>query len=268
MKKIDLSVLIDEPAEEYHAKSGVDYLSSHLLIEFMKCPLSYHRKINGEMPDQDSTAFLVGRAAHVRILEGRKRFEEEFAVGGPINAKTGKPFGQGTKAFAAWAAEVGKPVLTEDQAALIEDMAAGVVMNDAAIALLEEGRGEGVGRAVYCGEPCQIRVDWLNPEHGIVDLKTCDDVTWFEADARRFRYQHQLAFYQAVLCELVGWLVPVWVIAVEKKPPFRCGTWLVSDDALTIARQENEAAIRRLRECAETGTWPTGFEDVRTLELL
>lgn len=65
-------------------------------------------------------------AAHTLILEGRHRYESEFAVGGPINPKTGNPFGSGTKAFAEWAEEIGKPVLRDDQAALVEHMAATV----------------------------------------------------------------------------------------------------------------------------------------------
>ena len=59
-----------------------------------------------------------------------------------------------------------------------------------------------------------------------MDLKTCDDLTWFEADARKLGYLHQMAFYRAVLAQVLdGLLVPVHIIAVEKKEPFRCGVW-------------------------------------------
>jgi len=34
---IDLSILDVEPAEEYHAKAS-EFLSSHQLMDFMKCP--------------------------------------------------------------------------------------------------------------------------------------------------------------------------------------------------------------------------------------
>jgi transcriptional regulator NrdR family protein len=42
--------------------------------------------------------------------------------------------------------------------------------------------------------------------------------------------------------------------------------WRVSDDTLSIAQQENEAAIRRLRQCTSLGNWPTGYEEVRLFE--
>jgi len=146
-------------------------------------------------------------------------------------------------------------------------MASGVAMNDEAVDRLLYGRAEGVVRADYCSTPCQIRIDWTHPHRGIVDLKTCDALDWFEADARRYRYTHQMAFYQAVLAEVIGEAVPVHIVAVEKREPFRCGVWRVSDDALAIARKENEAAIRRLRMCREVDRWPTGYEEVRLLDV-
>jgi hypothetical protein len=256
-----------EPAAVYHAKAK-DYLSSHALAAFRRCPLLFHKKKQGLIEDKDSPAYLLGRAAHTLILEGRDAFEAEYAFGGPTNPKTGKPFGTNTKAFADWAAAVGKPVLSDDQLAVVEQMASGVAMNEVAIALLRYGQAEGVVRIEYRGLPCQIRIDWLNPEHGIVDLKTCDDLTWFEADARRFEYVHQLAFYRAVLAQAVGELVTVHIVAVEKKEPFRCGVWRVGQDVLAIAQEDNEQAMDRLLTCYATDVWPTGYEDIRMFDHL
>ena len=262
---IDLNVLETEPANEYHAKAS-EYMSSHQLLDFMKCPWLHRKKASGQIPDSDTAAYLIGRATHMRILEGNDAFKAGFAIGGPINPKTDRPFGSNTKAFGEWATAQGKPVLTNSQAALIESMAAGVGMNEAAVDLLLYGRDEGVVRAEYCGTTCQIRIDWLHPHRGIVDLKTCDDLTWFESDARRFRYTHQLAFYRAVLAQAIGSVVPVHIVAVEKKEPHRCGVWRISDDSLAIAQKENEAAIARLLRCRDLGQWPTGYEEVRILD--
>ncbi len=89
---IDLSILITEAAEEYHAKAQW-FLSSHQLMDFIRCPHLYAKKRAGLIPDKDSPAFLLGRAAHCRILEGRLEYESQFALGGPINPTTEKPFG-------------------------------------------------------------------------------------------------------------------------------------------------------------------------------
>jgi hypothetical protein len=263
---IDLDVFGVETEDEYHARAG-EFLSSHQLLDFMKCPWLHHKKAEGLIEDKDSPAFLLGRAAHSRILEGRDVYESRFALGGPTNPKTGKPYGPTTKAAREWAEAQGKPVLSRDQVDLIEQMASGVAMNDEAVDLLLYGQAEGVVRADYCGVPCQVRIDWTHPHRGIVDLKTCDELDWFEADARRYRYTHQMAFYQAVLAEVIGEFVPVYVVAVEKREPFRCGVWGVGDDSLAIARKENEAAIRRLKACREVDRWPTGYEEVRVLDV-
>ena len=265
---IDLNILEVESAEQYHAKAD-RFLSSHQLLDFIKCPWLHRKKAIGLIEDKDSPAYMVGRAAHVRILEGRDVYETVFALGGPINPKTGKPFGAGTKAFSEWAEVQGKPVLSHDQIELVEQMASGVAMNDEAVDLLLYGRSEGVVRAEYCGTPCQIRIDWVHPHRGIVDFKTCDDLTWFEADARRYGYHRQMAFYRAVLAQVLeGLMVPVHLVAVEKKEPFRCGVWRVSDDTLAIAQRENEAAVRRLLACRQCDQWPTGYEEVRVLDVV
>ncbi len=262
---IDLSILEFESAVDYHAKAD-RYLSSHQLLDFIKCPWLHRKKHLGLIDETESTSYLIGRGAHVRILEGRHAYESAFALGGPINPSTGKPFGANTKAFAEWAALQGKPVLSHEQVDLIEHMAGGVAMSNAAVDLLLYGRSEGVVRATYCGTPCQIRIDWLHPHRGIVDFKTCDDLTWFEADARRFGYHRQMAFYRAVLAEaLDGTAVPVYLVAVEKKEPYRCGVWRVSEDTLALAQRENESAIRQLLVCRQRDEWPTGYEEIRML---
>jgi len=236
---IDLDILIREPADAYHAKAG-EYLTSHLLAAFRKCPLLYHQKRLGLIADEDRPAYLVGRATHTLLLEGRDRYEAEYAFGGPINPKTGNPYGKNTKAFAEWAEAQGKPVLTDDQAILVESMAAAV---------------------------SQARLDWVNPDYGIVDLKTADDIDYFECDARRYGYLHQLAFYQRVLAETADVLAPVHFVAAEKRQPYRVGLWRADQDSLNQCATENEAAIRRLTECDRTDTWPTLYESPLVLTL-
>jgi hypothetical protein len=261
----DLNFLVHEPPEAYHSQAG-EYLSSHQLADFCRSPLLYHRKRIGLIADEDRPAYLLGRAAHTLILEGRPRFDEQYAVGGPVNPKTGNVYGSNTKAFAGWAKAQGKPVLTHEQFNLLLQMHLGISRNENANRLLAEGVAEGVVRAEYCDLPCQIRMDWLNPNRGIVDLKTCDDLAWFEADARRYAYVPQMAFYRAVLAEVIGRQLPIYLIGVEKKEPFRCGVWQVSDEVLGIAQRDNERAIERFKRCEATNRWPTGYEDLRVFD--
>ena len=266
----NLDVLIDEPFDVYLDKAR-EHLTSHQLKEFRDDPFLYFKRKHGLIPEEpDRPAFMVGRGAHTLILEGRKSFENGYAVGGPINKKTGEVYGSRTKAFAEWAEAQGKPVLTDEQATLIEELNASVRSHSRASELLADGVAEGVVRADYRDIPSQIRLDWLNPEQGIVDLKTCDTLTFFEVSARSYGYIHQMAFYRAVLGQVVGNLadIPVHIIAVEKQEPYRCGVWRLAPDVLKHAQKENEQAMERLKQCERTGAWPTGYEEVRAFDYL
>lgn len=264
---IDLGFLVSEPASVYHAKAK-DYLSSHALAKFRRCPLLYRRKQLGLVPQRDSASFALGRAAHVLIIEGRDRFEAEFAVGGPINPRTNQPYGPQTKAFREWAAATGKPVVSEADLALLQEMNASVRAHLFARELLSQGVAEGVVRAAYCGVPCQARIDWINPVdgRGIVDLKTCDNLDEFERDAHRYGYIHQMAFYREMVVEASNAEAEVHLIAIEKREPYRCGVWQISRRLLDRAADENERAIDELKRCREHGVWPTRYESLRLLD--
>tara|TARA_R110000782_G_scaffold30348_6_gene75522 strand:+ start:22483 stop:23427 length:945 start_codon:yes stop_codon:yes gene_type:complete len=266
--ELDLGFLITEPAAVYHAKAK-DNLSSHQLADFRRCPKLYRRKQLGLIPQRDSAAYALGRAAHVLILEGRERFEAQFAVGGPINPKTGQPFGVQTKAFADWAASVGRPVLSDADAALLEQMRAGVHDHVFARELLRSGVAEGVVRAEYGGVPCQARIDWLNPiaGRGIVDLKTCDNLDDFERDVHRYGYVHQMAFYRELVVEACGVELEVHLVAIEKREPYRCGVWQLSRRLLDRATEENLVAIDELQRCREHDIWQTRFESLRLIDI-
>ena len=152
--------------------------------------------------------------------------------------------------------------------AFILNLQRSVHLHAAASELLASGEAEGVVRAEYCGVPCQIRMDWFSPESGLVDLKTCDSLKWFESDCRRFGYIYQMAFYRAVIRIVTGITVPIHIIAVEKNEPFATGVWRLTGEVLDFAERTNEAALARYRQCQHTGIWPTGYEDVRIIDTL
>lgn len=267
--KINLRFLVHEPVDIYHAKSR-DFLTAHALNEFRRCPLLYRKKELGPMPERDTTAYLIDRAAHALILEGRQRYEREYAVGGPINPRTGQPFGSDTRVFAEWADKQSKPVLSDSQAALVEQMAAAVKDHAIARKLLAEGVAEGVVRGAYANFHCQARIDWISSIDGggIVDLKTADEIDTFELSMRAFGYLHQVAFYRALVAAVSGHVLPVHIVAVEKREPFRCGVWRIVPAVLDEAQRDNEQAMTDLRRCRESGAWFTRYESLRLVERL
>ena len=262
--------IIHIPSAEYHAESrNGRYLSSHLLADFRQSPQLYHREVSGEIAQTESPALALGRAAHCLTLEGRAAFDEQYIVSdGPVNAKTNEPFGKSTKAYSEWLASQTKEVIGTREFGFIAKLQKSVWLHDAAAELLDHGQPEGVIRTEYCGVPCQIRMDWFSEKHGLVDLKTCDQLKWFENDCRRFGYIHQMAFYRAVIREASGETVPVRFIAVEKNEPFSTGVWELTGGVLDEAEKVNEAAIARYRKCLFTGNWPTGYEEPRIISAL
>lgn len=262
-----IEMLEAETAELYHSQRD-RYLSSHQLIHFMRCPYLWYKQSQGLIADSKSAEFLMGQAAHTRILEGWDVYESQYVWDSPVNPTTGQPYHPATKKYSDWKKAQHRIVLTRKQAAEIENLAQGVAINENAVELLIGGIAEGVLRAEYGGIPCQIRLDWYNPKYGFVDLKTCQDLDRFEYDAKRYGYHHQLAFYQAVIGARTGETIPVHIIAVEKKEPYRCGLWWVCQETLDAGRAENEAAIVRWKQCLKDDDFPTGFETVRTLNIL
>lgn len=262
--------IVSIPAGEYHAASRSGrYMSSHLLASFRESPLLYHKKVTGEVTDGDSPALALGRAAHCLVLEGRMAFDEQYIVSdGPVNAKTGEPFGKTSRTYAEWLSGQDREVLSSRDYGFIARLQKSVRLHDAASRLLDEGQAEGVIRAEYCGVPCQIRMDWFSPRHGLVDFKTCDSLKWFESDCRRYGYIFQLAFYRAVIRAASGATVPVHLMATEKNEPFATGVWHLCDAALTQAEEVNAAALARYLKCLKAGEWPTGYEDIRVISTL
>ena len=258
-------VLIIESEDVYRSKAAT-HLTSHRLADFRRNPPLFRKKELGLVAEEDRPAYQIGRAAHALILEGREVFENRYAVGGPVNPKTGEVFGERTKAYAEWAEAQGKPVLTTEQNVLVEQMAASVRAHKCAAELLADGVAEGVVRTEYAGMPCQARLDWVHPGRGLVDLKTCDSLDWLDTDAKCYGYAHQLAFYRSMLAAVTGESVPVFIIAVEKREPFRTGVWLMGLNILAVGQRENERAMTWLAMCRKTDTWPSGYEELRTLD--
>ena len=267
---MNLDFMISEPAEEYHLRSrNGEYLSSHMLATFRESPIAYQKKITKQTKDVDTPAFLLGRAAHSFILEGKRAFDKEFIVSdGPVNPKTGEAFGKNTKAYAEWLASLEQTPISSKDYHFITELGNSVMKHPLAYELLAEGVAEGVVRTEYCTLPCQIRMDWFNPEKGLVDLKTCDQLKYFEHDCRKYGYIYQLAFYRAIIEAVTGVKVPVYIIAVEKNEPHSTGVWKITSEVLDQADMSNRFALARFKKCQYESHWPTDYEDLRIIESL
>lgn len=251
----------------YHQRSRTgETISAGMLREYRLCPAFYQQLVTGVSKRTDTDSWRFGRAAHAAILEGEQGLLKKFAIGGPVNPKTNKPYAIGTQAHNAWMEENGSRhvhAINAEEYARIRLMAESVRKHQSAASLLRNGFPEIVITSEHQRLPCQARLDWWNPDCGIVELKTCDDISWFESDARKFEYFHQLAFYRDVVATASGLLPAVHVIAVEKKNPFNCGVWSAPEYLLDFFSEINRKCLADLRESRSSNNWPTGYEEVR-----
>lgn len=223
--RYEMPPLLREAYETYHRKRA-ETLTSHQLGEYRVTPHRWRRRRGGLIEDIERPAYVLGRAAHTLILEGQQAYNDQYFVG--------------------W--HKYKEQLKTWQDKLCRKMNYSVHSHPEAVKLFPDGEAEGVLRGTYCGMYCQIRIDYFSPHHGIIDLKTCEDLDSFRHWADNFGYDHQLAFYRAVAEACTGVRYSVHMIAVEKQYPYRSAVFHVSRARLAKAQIANEKAMNEMAE--------------------
>ena len=123
-------------------------MSSHLLADFRESPELYRRKSNGAITSADTQSLALGRAAHCLILEGRAAFDEQYlVVDGPVNPKTGEPYGKASKAYAEWLSAQTREIVSPRDFGFIVKLQKSVWTHPTDSALLDNGASEATVRA-------------------------------------------------------------------------------------------------------------------------
>ena len=256
--------ICDVSVAEYEAARG-SYMSSHLLELFRSSPRLCQWKLAGLLPSVDSPAYSFGRAVHTYLLEGPEVFGARYKVGdGPINEKTGKPFGKDSQKYADWYKEAtkdGAEVIDSASLEVLQGMRDSLAETPDALEEFRSGEPEVTVRGFLAhGIECQSRLDWFDadgPVQRIVDLKTTENLDRFHRDFFSFGYDRQLAFYAMMIRAAYGRLPRVSVVAIEKRQPYRVGCWLITEETLETAKADVETSLRHfaaLKEVSEP--WP------------
>jgi exodeoxyribonuclease VIII len=211
---------------------------------------------------KDTAALRWGSALHTMILEPA-RFANEYTIGGPVNKKTGKPYGSDTVAFAEWAMGQVKPILTHEEFRLITGMADAIAAHPVARTIRDEPRQTEL--SVFWqldGTPCKARLDCLQPET-IWDIKSCHDASYrgFERAIANFAYHMQAAWYldgagQAGLVK--SGCRYLW-IAVENAAPYALAVYQASLELLQVGHDRCEQAVALWRDCEKKKVWPAAY---------
>lgn len=176
---------------------------------------------------------------------------------------------------AQWEAVNGhRRILTPDQWAQIHGMRESVMAHPAASRLLTSVPGKAeisfYWNDAKTGEVCRMRPDWLRDDDLIVDLKTCEDASLdgFAKSVANWRYDVQDAFYSDGFEAVTGRKPKGFVfIAVEKKPPYAVGVYVLDAETKEIGRAQYREDLDKYAECKANDVWPGYGDTIQKLNM-
>lgn len=168
----------------------------------------------------------------------------------------------------------GRIILTPEVWDQLHEMAAAVHAHPAAGSLLTSCPGE-AEKSVYwidatTGVLCRCRPDWWRDDNVIVDLKTTEDASpeGFAKSMANYRYDVQAAYYLDGIQQATRKRPKAFVfIAVEKKPPYGVGVYVLDSDSLELGRAQYQHDLRVYAECERSGIWPGYGDKIQTISL-
>lgn len=220
-----------------------------------------HLKCEMDAQREETEETAVGTAAHTLIFQSRQVLDLMFAIGGPINEKTGKEYGRDTKAFETWLAEQGKQdVLRVDElnrALAIAHAVQSDPITGPAIAACKD-RELSIVAPIGDGVLCKGRIDGIGAGM-LLDLKTTGrgiSEEDFQRSLASRGYGIQAALYRQ-LCDTLGIpVIDVAYIVAESEPPYCARLFRLKDEVLADYDELLPGLIDRYARCIETGNWP------------
>ncbi len=227
-----------------------------------------YEALNGE-PDEQTDAMVLGSALHARLLE--MTTAQHLIIDGPINEKTGKPFGTDTNAYRDYAKlHPGKIILSGDGRARLDGMAESVMRHSLARKLVEaKGETELVMVWDDCGVRCKGRLDKDVPQLLAFDVKSTVNASpskWANA-VHDYGYHVQAEFYRRGMDATGIGGKPFVFLVVEKRPPYGVVIYEIDPESMAVAKHQIDRALAMVAACQKAGAWPGYAEEVQTVGL-
>lgn len=208
----------------------------------------------------ETPALVLGQALHVAILEPAK-FDETYVSAPECDRRTK----DGKATWEAFQSQsVGKIILRADEMRQCIDLARAAQDHPLARGMLDSpGANEVtlVWQDEGTGLLCKSRLDRLcnyDSYSTIVDVKTTRDASQraFAADAARFGYHVQAAWYLRGADALAPVARRFVFLAIEKEPPHCVACYELDEAFLSAGQAECDRALRAYANAQETGVWP------------
>lgn len=265
--------ILDISFEDYRKLDGLNF---HTLKDFTWDTKAWKQ---GYFEKQPRTSSLkLGTQFHELILQGEEVFSENnILFNEPVNPKTGKPYGKETSAYkeardSFLAMYPNKQEYSEQDYETLKTMQESIMFHPYASKILLEARpkkSELVLQGYLNKTLCKCSIDRYDDMFGLIDLKTCERLTDFSGRdvfryaIRDYKYIEQLAFYKKCL-EEIGCCssCPATIIAVETKPPFRCGVYAIKNTVLKEAQNVVEEWLENWVISHKTKTFISQFDGI------
>lgn len=255
-------------AQYFEASEGRKVVTPENIGGLLEYPALFHAmQDDRELRPALSESMTVSRVFTDFLNMSGAEFMAAYVVAdGPVNPKTGKPYGMDTKAYAEWRAGLDKEPVSAAQMSMFGKMAAAFLSHGYVKALELGGYGENrnvVVAAKVAGVDCMCKVDRLfeHPDKGVVavDVKSTGDLCVFQRSADSMHYREQQALTSMILSAAgFGPALQTCIAAVERGPMPRCGVFGVGE--MNKAMERVLTALQGYAESCGTGVYGTGFE--------
>lgn len=259
-------IIYDRPASEYYADPAI---GGTALRDALRSPLHFWaRHLDPAREFKETPAMRLGTLAHLAILEP-ERWASETIIAPSVDRRTKA----GKEAWAEFVEKAaGKEIVSAEDAALVESIAAAVRGHRGASALL---KGAATEVSLYwrdgaTGVLCKGRMDAIAQHDVIVDLKTCQDASpaAFTRSIANFGYHIQAAHYLDGYEAATGVRPRAYIwIAVESSAPHGVAVYAADAAMLEIGAEKRAMALEIIAECTESGHWPGYPAEIQTISL-
>lgn len=243
--------LAGDPFADYLAHPGI---GSHLAMTMLESPRLFRDRQTGLVPFEDRPCLELGRIVHMAVLEPA-RYAAQVKGTGPINEKTGRPYGRDTAAWREWEQANPGVIVPEPWLPLaIERMPAEVR------AALRGTVREGSIYAQHEGIDVKCRADAYAP--GVFrDLKTIGDTRGgldraIDRAMQSHHYWFQAGWYATVHQLAFSGVAPEFeFIFMETEPPYRWRIVPMEPDAMAYALDKAEQVMAEIARRTDEDDW-------------
>lgn len=214
------------------------------------------------IPIEETPRMLLGKLVHKFILEGDDAFSKSYVIE-PEWGLNKNSYAYKEKRAEFEIVSSGKRIVP----ALFDKTPTMDILNGIrnsinnhpwGISLMRSGKEEFtlIAHDPKTNEMLKARLDWFPEKLSIVDLKLTADITRFRYQVSSLHYDLQCAHYSMV-AEYCGMPIDTFFfIAVESTPPYAIQIGYITEDKMSIAKNEVSRLIGLIHESKEMNWWP------------